>query len=102
MLTTILLAIIVLVLAARGAHWLIKYHVQALNTEREKRNNNYLAAKLLAETLVTSGVARGDPRLPPELAATQALLMEGLARKLEGPYGLRPYGLRPAGSRWLP
>ena len=54
MLTTILLAIIVLVLAARGAHWLIKYHVQALNTEREKRNNNYLAAKLLADEIETA------------------------------------------------
>lgn len=50
--------------------------------------DRFMAAKLLAETLLTSGVASGDPRVPPELASTSRLLKAGLERKLAGPYGL--------------
>ncbi|HOX33011.1 MAG TPA: UTP--glucose-1-phosphate uridylyltransferase [Spirochaetales bacterium] len=60
-----------------------------------EKSERFIAAKLLAETLLTSGVARGDRRIPPELAATSRRLSEGLARKLEGAYGLE---LR--GGRW--
>jgi UDP-N-acetylglucosamine pyrophosphorylase len=48
----------------------------------------FIAAKLLAETLLTSGVASGDPRLPPELAATSARLRAGLEARLSGACGL--------------
>ncbi len=57
--------------------------------------DRFIAAKLLAETLITSGAGAGDPRIPAELAATQGLLRAGLERKLAGPYGLE---LR--GGRW--
>jgi len=50
--------------------------------------DRFIAAKLLVETLITSGIGKGDPRLPPEISAAQELLYEGLARKLSGPYGL--------------
>ena len=59
--------------------------------------DRFMAAKLLAETLLTSGVAMGDPRIGPELAATSGFLKAGLERKLAGPYGLRPEG-----GRWIP
>ncbi|HET7838666.1 MAG TPA: hypothetical protein VFL04_02815, partial [Rectinemataceae bacterium] len=48
----------------------------------------FIAAKLLAETVLTSGIGRGDPRIGPELAATSQALHAGLERKLSGPYGL--------------
>lgn len=48
----------------------------------------FVAAKLLAETLLTSGAAAGDPRVPQELAATSRSLHEALGRLLSGPYGL--------------
>jgi hypothetical protein len=52
--------------------------------------DRFIAAKLLAETLLTSGVAGGggEARLPQELAETSRRLKEGLFRKLLGPYGL--------------
>jgi hypothetical protein len=57
--------------------------------------DRFIAAKLLAETLLTSGVADsgvagggGEARLPQELAETSRRLKEGLFRKLSGPYGL--------------
>jgi hypothetical protein len=59
--------------------------------------DRFMAAKLLAETLLTSGVASGDPRIPPELAETSRLLKSGLDAKLSGPYGLE---LR--GGAWAP
>jgi hypothetical protein len=59
--------------------------------------DRFMAAKLLAETLLTSGVAMGDPRIPAGLAATSRLLKAGLERKLSGPYGLVP-----SGGRWIP
>ncbi len=55
----------------------------------------FIAAKLLAETLLTSGLAKGDPRIQPELAETSRLLHAGLTRKLAGPYGLVL-----SGGRW--
>jgi hypothetical protein len=48
----------------------------------------FIAAKLLAETLLTSGAAGGDPRIPDELAETSRRLKGALERKLAGPYGL--------------
>jgi hypothetical protein len=59
--------------------------------------DRFMAAKLLAETLLTSGVAKGDPRIPAALAETSRLLEAGLGRKLAGPYGL---SLKE--GRWLP
>jgi UTP--glucose-1-phosphate uridylyltransferase len=52
--------------------------------------DRFIAAKLLAETLLTSGAAAGDPRVPPELAGTSRKLRAALERKLSGPYGLEP------------
>ena len=57
----------------------------------------FVAAKLLAETLLTSGAAAGDPRVPPELAATSRGLHGALGRLLAGPYGLEIRG-----GRWAP
>lgn len=59
--------------------------------------DRFMAAKLLAETLLTSGVAMGDTRIPTDLADTSRLLKAGLERKLAGPYGLEA-----AGGRWIP
>ena len=59
--------------------------------------DRFIAAKLLAETLLTSGVAEGDPRIPPELAETSRRLNRGLAAKLAGPCGLKLEG-----GRWVP
>ena len=59
--------------------------------------DRFMAAKLLAETLITSGVAMGDPRITPELAETQGLLHAGLERKLAGTYGLKLEA-----GRWFP
>jgi hypothetical protein len=50
--------------------------------------DRFIAAKLLAETLLTSGIGRGDPRIPPPLAAVSARLEAGLKAKLSGLYGL--------------
>jgi hypothetical protein len=58
--------------------------------------DRFIAAKLLAETLLTSGIGSGDSRITPTLAATSRLLKAGLERKLAGPYGL---ALR--GGRWV-
>ncbi len=48
----------------------------------------FIAAKLLVETLLTSGVGHGDPRIPEDLARISRLLHAGLERKLGGLYGL--------------
>jgi hypothetical protein len=50
--------------------------------------DRFIAAKLLAETLLTSGAAAGDGRVPSELADTSKKLHAALERKLSGPYGL--------------
>jgi len=62
-----------------------------------EKADRFIAAKLLVETLLTSGSGGSDPRIPPDLAATSRALHDGLKRKLAGPYGL---ALR--GGRWLP
>jgi len=54
--------------------------------------DRFIAAKLLAETLLTSGAASGDPRVPPELAETSRKLEAALEAKLAGPYGLEHRG----------
>jgi UTP--glucose-1-phosphate uridylyltransferase len=59
--------------------------------------DRFIAAKLLAETLLTSGAAAGDGRIPPPLAETSRRLKLALDAKLAGPYGLEL-----AGGRWRP
>jgi hypothetical protein len=58
--------------------------------------DRFIAAKLLAETLLTSGAAALDARVPPELAETSRKLKAALERKLAGPYGLKARG-----GRWI-
>jgi hypothetical protein len=59
--------------------------------------DRFIAAKLLAETLLTSGAAAGDGRIPPELAGTSARLKAALDAKLSGAYGLEL-----SNGRWVP
>ena len=59
--------------------------------------DRFIAAKMLAENLLTSGVGSDDPRIPAELAATSSLLHAGLERKLAGPYGMALWD-----DRWIP
>lgn len=59
--------------------------------------DRFIAAKMLAETLLTSGVGSDDPRLPADLAATSSLLRAGLEWKLAGPYGMELWD-----GRWTP
>lgn len=59
--------------------------------------DRFISAKLLAETLLTSGAAAKDPRIPADLAETSRRLSSGLASKLSGPCALE---LR--GGRWRP
>ena len=56
--------------------------------------DRFIAAKLLAETLLTSGAAAGDSRVPSELAETSRKLKAALDIKLAGPYGLEARGGR--------
>ncbi|MFW5689778.1 MAG: hypothetical protein ACOC1U_09410, partial [Spirochaetota bacterium] len=62
-----------------------------------------LAAKLLSETLMTSGIAIDDPAYPTsddpanDLRSTARKLHEGLVSKLENEYGMRCEG-----GRWEP
>jgi hypothetical protein len=56
--------------------------------------DRFIAAKLLAETLLTSGAAAGDPRIPADLAETSRKLKAALDGKLAGPYGLEARGGR--------
>ncbi len=65
--------------------------------------NRLLAAKLLSETLMTSGIAIDDPAYPTsddpadDLRSTARKLNEGLVSKLENEYGMRREG-----DRWDP
>jgi hypothetical protein len=65
--------------------------------------NRFLAAKLLMETLMTSGVGLEDPRYPTsdlpakDLRGTARKLHDGLTHQLE-----TVYGMRLANSRWEP
>lgn len=61
-----------------------------------RKEERFLAAKLLAETLLASGLGGGDPRVPPELAAASEALHRGLRARLAGEYGLRLEG-----GRWV-
>jgi len=54
-----------------------------------RKEDRFIAAKLLAETLLASGVGAGDPKIPPELASAATTLHRGLTARLEGEYGLR-------------
>lgn len=62
----------------------------------EKRRR-FLAAKLLVETLLTSGVGLAEGRLPPEMATLAAGLNGGLSELLRSVYGLELEG-----GRWVP
>ncbi|MFZ2635720.1 MAG: UTP--glucose-1-phosphate uridylyltransferase [Rectinemataceae bacterium] len=57
----------------------------------------FIAAKLLVETLLTSGAASGDPRLPKDMASTQERLQAGLASTL-----VERCGLELRNGRWTP
>jgi UTP--glucose-1-phosphate uridylyltransferase len=59
--------------------------------------DRFIAAKLLVETLLTSGAGAGDPRLPSALAEASARLSAALEAKLSGPYGLARRG-----GSWVP
>ena len=65
--------------------------------------NRLLAAKLLSETLMTSGIALDDPAYPTgddpasDLRSTAKKLHEGLVSKLE-----HEYGMRRENGRWEP
>ena len=61
------------------------------------KNRRFLAAKLLVETLLTSGVGGDDPRMPAAVKETARGLHDGLTAILEGLYGLKL-----AGGRWIP
>jgi len=61
------------------------------------KNRRFLAAKLLVETLLTSGVGREDPRMPAAVKETARSLHDGLTAILEGLYGLKL-----AEGRWIP
>lgn len=61
------------------------------------KRERFLAAKLLVETLLTSGVGLETGLLPPEMAATSSSLKKGLERLLSGIYGLSLEG-----GRWVP
>lgn len=51
----IILAISILAIATRAA---VKYHVKTVAYERERRHNNYLAARALADHIDTANFAR--------------------------------------------
>lgn len=61
------------------------------------KHDRFLAAKLLVDTLLTSGIGIDDPRLPESVKITAAHLHEGLRRALR-----RVYGLELAKGRWVP
>lgn len=53
-----------------------------------EKSERFLAAKLLAENLLTSGIGLGDPGMPPSIRATSEKLNAGLNRLLTERYGL--------------
>ena len=65
--------------------------------------DRFLAAKLLSETLMTSGIRLDDERYPTsddpakDLRSTARKLHDGLVRKLESAYAMRREG-----DRWMP
>jgi hypothetical protein len=62
-----------------------------------EKSQRFLAAKLLIDTLLTSGVGLDDPRLPIHIRKTATVLHEGLTRLLG-----TVYQLELADGRWLP
>ena len=62
----------------------------------EKRRR-FLAAKLLVDTILTSGIGLGDSRMPTDIVKTARNLHQGMARLLG-----RVYGLQLSGGRWQP
>lgn len=61
------------------------------------KRQRFLAAKLLIDTLLTSGLGLDDPKVPTAIKETATGLHEGLARLLR-----TVYGLELAGGRWTP
>lgn len=53
-----------------------------------EKSERFLAAKLLAENLLTSGIGLEDPRLPQAIGVTSKKLNAGLMRLLTDRYGL--------------
>jgi len=66
----------------------------AFAVDKRKR---FLAAKLLVEMLLTSGIGLEDPRMPGDVKGTAAGLHTGLDSILE-----RVYGLKLSSGKWLP
>ncbi|MCX7025887.1 MAG: UTP--glucose-1-phosphate uridylyltransferase [Spirochaetes bacterium] len=62
-----------------------------------EKSERFLAAKLLVETLLTSGFGLEEGSLPPAMVATASGLQTGLYRLLE-----RSYGLALKDGRWIP
>jgi hypothetical protein len=60
-----------------------------------EKPDRFISAKLLVETLLTSGLGAGDSRVPADLAAASASLHRGLWSKLA-----REYGLELRDGRW--
>lgn len=61
------------------------------------KNERFLAAKLLVDTLLTSGVAVDDPNLPTAFRTTAQGLNKGLTRLLGDTYGLVL-----SNGKWIP
>lgn len=61
------------------------------------KKERFLAAKLLSDTLLTSGRGLGDPRLPEALRLTATEMNEGLGNILR-----KIYGMKLSGGRWIP
>ena len=61
------------------------------------KRERFLAAKLLIETLLTSGLGASSPPIPPELRETAQALHGGLESALRNIYGLEL-----SGGKWVP
>lgn len=53
-----------------------------------RKEDRFIAAKLLAETVLSSGAASNPGQLPPGIAETAASMSRGLSAALSGPCGL--------------
>jgi len=62
-----------------------------------EKKRRFLAAKLLIDTILTSGIGLDDPRLPDDIRATAGSLNKGLETLLS-----EVYGLKLVQGRWLP
>jgi hypothetical protein len=79
---------------AEQVTWEVAGILEAFLAFAVDKYDRFVAAKLLAETLLTSGAAAGDARIPADLADTSRRLKSALERKLAGPYGLERRGGR--------